>query len=46
LSPLSASRPVGPSQQTPVRVVDGQNTYVICWFPDARSVSQIMCSNR
>ncbi|MFY8199827.1 MAG: hypothetical protein ACOVLE_04095 [Pirellula staleyi] len=46
LSPLCGSRPVGPSQQTPVRVVDGQNTYVICWFPDARSVSQIMCSNR
>lgn len=46
LSPLSGSRPVGPSQQTSVRVVDGQNTYVLCWFPDARSVSQIMCSNR
>ena len=46
LSPLSGSRPVGPSQQTSVRVIDGQNTYVICWFPDARSVSQIMCSNR
>jgi hypothetical protein len=46
LSPLRGNRPVGPSQQTPVRVVDGQNTYVICWFPDARSVSQIMCSNR
>ena len=46
MSPLNVNRPVGPSQQTPVHVVDGQNTYVIGWFPDARSVSQIMCSNR
>jgi hypothetical protein len=46
LSPLIGNRPVGPSQHTTVRVIDGQNSYVVCWFPDARSVSQIMCSNR
>ena len=46
LNPLLGNRPVGPSKSTPIRVVDGLNTYVICWFPDARSVSQIMCSNR
>jgi uncharacterized protein len=46
LNPLLANRPVGPTQQTLIRVVDGQNTYVVCWFPDARSVSQIMTSCR
>jgi len=46
LNPLLENRLVGPAQITPVRVVNGQNTYVICWFPDARSVSQAMCSNR
>ena len=46
LSPLLGNRPVGAAQTTPIRVINGQNTYVICWFPDARSVSQIMCSNR
>ena len=46
LNPLLRNRPVGPAQTTPVRVIDGLNTYVLCWFPDARSVSQIMCSNR
>jgi uncharacterized protein len=46
LSPLLGNRPVGATQATPLRVIDGKNTYVICWFPDARSVSQIMCSNR
>jgi tetratricopeptide (TPR) repeat protein len=45
LNPLMANRPVGPSQSTSVHVVDGQNTYVLCWFPDSRSVSQIMCSS-
>ena len=46
LNPLLGNRPVGPTKSTPIRVVDGLNTYVVCWFPDARSVSQIMCSNR
>jgi uncharacterized protein len=46
LNALLGNRPVGPAQSTPIRVVDGLNTYVICWFPDARSASQIMCSNR
>ena len=44
LSPLANGRPVGPAQQTKVRVNDGQNTYVISWFPDSRCVSQITCS--
>ena len=46
LHPLLGNRPVGPSQTAPVRVIDGRNTYVICWFPEARSTSQVMCSNR
>jgi len=46
LNPLLGNRPVGPAQTTPVRVIDGLNTYVVCWFPDARSVIQMMCSNR
>lgn len=46
MAPLLGNRPVGASKQTEVRVVDGQNTYVICWFPDARSASQVMCSDR
>lgn len=46
LNPLMSQRPVGPSQQTPIRVIDGMNTYVVCWFPDSRSVSQVMCSNK
>jgi uncharacterized protein len=46
LVPLASGQPVGPSQQASVRVVDGQNTYVLCWFPDARSVSQIMTSSK
>ena len=46
LNALLGNRPVGPAQSTQIRVVDGLNTYVICWFPDSRSVSQIMCSNR
>jgi len=46
LSPMMANRPVGPSQQTKVRVVDGQNSYLLCWFPDARCTSQIMCSSQ
>lgn len=46
LNPLLGTRPVGPSQTTSIRVIDGQNTYLVCWFPDARSASQVMCSNR
>ena len=46
LHPLLGNHPVGPSQTAPVRVIDGRNTYVICWFPEARSTSQVMCSNR
>ena len=45
LIPHAHGRPIGPSQQTNVQVVDGQNTYVMCWFPDARSTSQIICSS-
>ncbi len=46
LSPLLGNRPVGPAHSTPIRVINGQNTYAICWFPDSRSTSQVMCSNR
>ncbi len=46
LSPLLHNRPVGVPQATSLRVIDGQNTYVICWFPDARSAGQTMCSNK
>jgi uncharacterized protein len=46
LCPLQGNRPVGPSQGIKVRVVDGQNTYVLCWFPDARCASQVMCSTQ
>jgi len=46
LNALLGNRPVGPAQSTQIRVIDGLNTYVICWFPDSRSSSQIMCSNR
>lgn len=45
LSPLGNGRPIGPSQTTSVHVVDGQNSYVIAWFPDARCVSQITTSS-
>lgn len=46
MAPLLGNRPVGASKQTDVRVVDGRNTYVLCWFPDARSASQVMSSDR
>jgi hypothetical protein len=46
LGACMANRPVGPTQTSMVRVVDGQNSYVVCWFPDARSASQVMCSAR
>lgn len=44
LNALLGGRPVGPAQTKEIRVIDGQNTYVLCWFPDARSVSQVMSS--
>jgi len=45
LNALLGNRPVGPAQSTQIQVIDGRNTYVLCWFPDSRSASQIMCSN-
>ena len=42
LTPLRGGRPVGPSKQIDVTVIDGRNTYVLCWFPDARSQSQVI----
>lgn len=46
LTPLQFGRPVGAGKVTRVNVVDGRNTYVLCWFPDARSTSQIISSDQ
>ncbi len=37
LTPLLRGRPVGSAKSTRVEVTDGRNTYLLCWFPDARS---------
>ena len=42
LTPLRGGRPVAASKQLSVSVVDGRNTYVLCWFPDARSQSPVI----
>lgn len=46
LTPLLHGRPVGGGKVTQVQVVDGRNTYVLCWFPDARSTSQVITSDQ
>lgn len=44
LVPLRSGQPVGPSKVATVHVVNGQNSYAICWFPDSRSQSSVMCN--
>ena len=44
LSPCLSGIPLGPSRKIDIPVTDGRNTYVICWFPDARSPGQVLCS--
>lgn len=46
LTPLLRGRPVGSSKPVQVHMIDGRNSYVLCWFPDARSTSQVItCTN-
>lgn len=45
LHPVFDSIPVGPSHDIDVAVVDGRNTYVLCWFPDADSPGQLLSSD-
>ena len=46
LSPLMGAAFSGPPRTIEVPVIDGQNSYVLCWFPDATSDGQVLCSNR
>lgn len=46
LTPLMRGRPVGSSKPVQIPVSDGRNSYILCWFPDARSTSQVItCLN-
>lgn len=44
LSPVQGMVATGGSRSIDVSVTDGQDTYVLCWFPDAHSEGQILCS--
>jgi hypothetical protein len=44
LSPVQGMVATGGSRSIDVAVTDGQDTYVLCWFPDAQSEGQILCS--
>jgi uncharacterized protein len=45
LHPVLGNVPVGPARHIDVSVVDGRNTYVLCWFPDADSPGQVLSSD-
>jgi uncharacterized protein len=44
MTPMMGGMLVGPSKEISVKVIDGANTYVLCWFPDSRSPSQVISS--
>lgn len=45
LSPVWGGRQVGPRKTVNVDVHDGANSYVLAWFPDARSPGQVIKSH-
>jgi hypothetical protein len=44
MTPMMGGMLVGPSKEILVPVNDGANSYVLCWFPDSRSSSQVISS--
>ncbi len=42
LSPLLANRRIGPEVSTPIDVHDGRNSYLMCCFPDGKSIGQLV----
>jgi len=46
LSPALGGQRMGGARDIDVPVYDGRNTYVLAWFPDARSASQVLCSEQ
>ncbi len=45
MTPLYSNQPIGAAKQVRVNVIDGRNTYVMCWFPDARSAAHVLTSD-
>jgi hypothetical protein len=45
LAPTFSGRQVGPRKTVNVDVRDGANSYVLAWFPDARSPGQVIKSD-
>jgi hypothetical protein len=46
LTPLRGGSPVGGAKRSQVSISDGRNTYLLCWFPDARSPGQVLSNPR
>lgn len=46
LSPLLANRRIGPTIATPIDVIDGSNCYLMCCFPDGKSIGQLVTGPR
>ena len=42
LSPLLSARQIGPTASTPIDIVDGRNSYLMCCFPDGKSIGQLV----
>ncbi len=42
LAPLLAARQIGPTTTTPIDIIDGSNSYIMCCFPDGKPIGQIL----
>lgn len=42
VSPLLAARQIGPIASSPIDIHDGRNSYLMCCFPDGKSIGQLV----
>jgi hypothetical protein len=42
LSPILATRQIGPMASASVEIIDGRNSYLLCCFPDGQSIGQLV----
>ena len=46
LAPLRAARQIGPTASTPIEIFNGGNSYLLCCFPDAKSIGQLVVGKK
>lgn len=42
LTPILNSRPIGTANKAVVSIVDGRNSYMLCCYPDSRSIGNVL----